>query len=248
MKNAILAIILTLFLTNCDSQTQETKTKNQIEINKIENWKTTNYIDSVQILLTNEYQLNESRAHGASSFLILAKGDTVLCTAKHLLGDAMGISPEIKTEKFDSALVYWKAFPRNNLLSSDTIYSTKIITKQTDSVDIILQNCVHGMENNIIVLKPRLSKAAQGEKFEIIGCQYSDSECHQRKYYATMDSYEEGKMFLISETKFIVPGFSGAPVIDSNGLVIGVLSGGGELEGELYLAIEPFSKIETYLK
>lgn len=232
----------------CNSQNQENKIETQIEESKRESWKIDNYIDSVQILLTNEYQLNESFGYGASSFLVKAKGDTLLCTAKHLLGEAMGISPEIKTENFNSALVYWKAFPRNNKLSNDTIFSNKLVTIQASSVDIILQECELGKGINIIVLTPRLSKALQGEKFEIIGCEYSDSECHQRKYYATMDSYEGEQILLKSETKFTPSGFSGAPVIDAHGLVIGVLSGGGDFEGELYLSIEPLSKITTYLK
>ena len=77
-------------------------------------------IDSCQILLTNEYEVNGSQSYGASSFLIKSKEDTLLCTAKHLLGEAMGISPEIKTDSFNSYDFKWLAYARNDTLSSDT--------------------------------------------------------------------------------------------------------------------------------
>lgn len=241
MSNKGLVIIFSLLIISCVSRSEKHKVKN-------ESWKLDNYIDSVQILLTNEYQFNTEYGYGASSFLIKAKNDTLLCTAKHLLGEAMGISPEVKTEKFNSIFVYWKAFPRSDKISNDTIFGTKLITEQANDIDIILQDCKLGKRNDIIALTPRFSKAKKGEKFEIIGCEYSNSECHQQVYYATMDSYEDGLILLKSETKFEANGFSGAPVIDSTGLVIGVLSGGGEFLGDLYLTIEPLSKIEFYLK
>jgi hypothetical protein len=239
IKNISATLILTLLLLSCNSKNKTDKTTN---------WKTDNYIDSVQILLTNQYNLNESSSFGASSFLVKAKNDTLLCTAKHLLGDAMGIIPEVKTDKFNSVLVSWKAFPRGDKLSKDTITGTKLVNEKIADVDIILQECKLGESNNIIALTPRFTRAKKGERFEIIGCEYTDFDCHQRSYYATMDSYESGLIALKSETKFEATGFSGAPVIDSKGLVIGVLSAGGEFEGDLYLFIEPLTKVKTYLQ
>jgi hypothetical protein len=235
----ILAILMILF--SCNSQKKEGE-------NSIEKWKTHNYIDSVQILLTNKYLLKESFGYGASSFLIKAKEDTLLCTAKHLLGDAMGIRPEIKTDSFNMNFKYWKAYPRQNNLSNDTIKGTRLINETVNDIDIIIQDCILGANNNIVVLNPRFTKAKFGEKFEIIGCEYSDFDCYQRQFNATMNYYEGGQIVMKSENNFDAVGFSGAPVIDSNGRVIGVLSGGGEFEGDLYLSIEPLSKIESYLR
>jgi hypothetical protein len=123
-----------------------------------------------------------------------------------------------------------------------------LITEQQNDIDIILLDCQLGKENAIIPLTPRFSKPIKEERFELIGCQYSDTECHQQNYFATMHSYVDGKIFLKSAVKFDISGFSGAPVIDSDGYIIGLLSGGGEIEGELYLVVEPISKVENYLK
>ena len=248
MKRIVLALLTGTLIIGCISQNQRNENEELTQEDKKEYWKVNNYIDSVQILLTNEYQLDQSLGNGASSFLIKAKRDTLLCTAKHLLGEAMGINPEIKTDKFNSSLKYWKAYPRNGKISKDTISVTKLITEKQNDIDIILLDGQFGKENNIVALTPRFSKIREEEKLEIIGCEYTDWDCHQRKYVATMYSDLDGQILLKSEDKFSPSGFSGAPVIDSNGLVAGLLSGGGEYEGDLYLTIEPISKIATYLK
>ncbi|MGH1384540.1 hypothetical protein [Kordia sp.] len=239
IKNLSTILLLAFLLFSCNSKHKESE---------LTNWKTENYIDSVQILLTNEYKFNEAYSSGASSFLVKAKNDTFLCTAKHLIGDAMGIDPEIKTDAFNSSLIYWKAFPRGDKLSKDTIIGSKLVNEKISDVDIILQECKLEQSNNILALTPRFTRAKRGERFEIIGCEYIDFDCHQRSYSATMDSYESGLLILKSATNFSANGFSGAPVIDSKGLVIGVLSGGGEFEGNLYVSIEPLSKVKKYLQ
>jgi hypothetical protein len=247
MKKIILLFISIPFLISSCGNSRHIVVASLVDENKPAEWKTNNYIDSVQILLTNEYQLNDSYGFGASSFLVKAGEDTLLCTAKHLLGSAMGISPEVKTNNFESSLKYWKAFPRQGLLSVDTIITTSLENKKVNEPDIILQKCRLGKSNNIVALTPRFSKARSGEKFEIIGCEYSDEFCHQRKYIATMDSYQNGSLLLKSDSIFTPSGFSGAPVIDANGFVIGLLSGGSDHEGKLYLWIEVLSKVKDYL-
>jgi len=243
---SISPFFVSLLIVSCSSESRPNPNELHSQENKSQPWKLENYIDSVQILLTNEYQLNKSYSYGASSFLIKAKGDTLLCTAKHLLGDAMGISPEIKTNKFNSSLKFWKAYPRNDLITNDTISISKLVTEKQNNSDIILLDCQIEKGNAIMPLTPRLSKPLKGERFELIGCEYSDSDCHQRRYFATMDSWEGGQILLKSEVDFTPSGFSGAPVLDSKGYVIGLLSGGGKFEGELYLAIEPMSRIKNY--
>jgi len=236
-----LSILILIIFFGCNTQTKE---KLNISIN---NWKKENYIDSTQILLTNEYNVRDSYSFGASSFLIKAKNETLLCTAKHLLGDAMGIIPEVKTDSFNELLKYWKAYPRNNTICSDTILGKSIVNKDINSIDVILQKCTIKPNSKIEVLYPRFSKIIKGENLEIIGCEYSDTECHQKKFKAIMDSYENGKIWIKSHSIFDASGFSGAPVIDNKGYVIGVISAGGEFNNELYLIIEPISKLKQYL-
>jgi predicted chitinase len=127
MNKSILTILVVLLSISCNSLEQKNNKGIIKQGVKSEPWKLENYIDSVQILLTNEYKLNNSFGYGASSFLIKSDLDTYLCTAKHLLGEAMGINPEIKTSRFNSSLEYWNAYPRSGKIANDTISVTKLI-------------------------------------------------------------------------------------------------------------------------
>ena len=214
-------------------------------------WKTDHYIDSTQILLTNEYMLNGSFGFGASSFLLRAKKNTpVLCTAKHLLGEAMGITPEVETDRFNHVLKYWYSYARQNTITDHTVHCARLINEEINDTDIILLEYKKDTTTlDFQILTPRLSKLHPGEKLELIGCEYSDLGCHQKKYNATLISYEADGMFVIKpETDFDVSGFSGAPVLDKNGYVVGVLSGGGIFNEEKYLWIEPLTKIREWLE
>ncbi len=236
-----LSVFIFILFFSCTSENKKASTYS------LEHWKTKNYIDSVQILLTNEYKIRDSYNFGASAFLIKAKKDTLLCTAKHLLGDAMGITPEVKTDSFNSLLNYWKAYPRNNTIANDTILGKTLVNKAINTTDIILQKCFIENNSKIQILQPRFSKIKKGEHLEVIGCEYSDFNCHQKSFSVVMDEYLSGQIWVKSKTKFDASGFSGAPVIDANGYAIGVISAGGEFGNELYLIIEPINKVKQYL-
>lgn len=191
-----------------------------------ESWMSDGFIDSTQILLTNQYSFRDLEKDGASSFLIASTEDTFLCTAKHLLGDAMGFIPEIPTIQFDTALDYWKAFPRTNKLSSDTVAIQSIINSRHSPKDVILLTCSIPSNSNLQVLQPRLSRIEVGETLYLIGCEYSDSECHQRLYETKLDAYYEGMLSFAIDSTVQLSGFSGAPILDEKGYVVGVLSAG----------------------
>lgn len=205
-------------------------------------------IDSVQVLLTNHFKLNDSETSGASAFLVEAKNDTLICTAKHLLGNAMGIEPEVDPSDFDSALVFWSVFTRANTLSDEELSVTRIITKKKNRLDAILLDYEPKDSLSLEVLKPRLTRVKKGETLYLIGCEYADQDCHQNLYALTFDEYLFGELYMTPEESFDLSGFSGAPVLDSNGYVVGVLSGGGESAGKTFLAAAPISGLKNYLE
>lgn len=66
-----------------------------------------------QILLTNEATFTGNRTlEGASAFLISYKNGVYAVTAKHLLGEAGGVEPEVKTAALARSLIKWQMSPR----------------------------------------------------------------------------------------------------------------------------------------
>lgn len=239
MKKLLIGIGMISFLfASCDKVAER---------NAKASWMKEGFIDSVQILLTNSYQVNDSYGRGASSFLILGEADTLLCTAKHLLGSDMGIRPEVKPSAFDEALKYWYVFPRNDKITDDSLTIRSIVTQEQNEKDIILLKGDFSKKHHIQPLRPRFTKLVIGEELYLIGCEYRDTDCHQRKYSVIMDSYEGREIVVQPDDELNFSGFSGAPVIDKKGFVVGILSAGGEYEGDTYLFLEPIKSVQEYL-
>jgi hypothetical protein len=67
-----------------------------------------------QLVLTHDAKFRgHSGLNGATAFLVrLPNGDTAAATARHLLGAAGGVSPELKATGIDSSLMDWRLHPR----------------------------------------------------------------------------------------------------------------------------------------
>lgn len=233
-------IISFIFLIGCSSNNQMKQPNNKWIILEENKWP--------QIVLTNSMQFKErEQAFGASAFLVCGSKDTFACTAKHLLGDAMGIVPEVSVDSFDLLLNDWKMYPRNNSKIKDTVEVSKLITLDKSKKDMILLK-VNNLDKEIEILKPYLESAALGELVKIIGCEYKDIDCNQKIFNAEVVGHEGSQIILLAKNKFEISGFSGAPAVNSNGNVIGLISGAAEEDGKLYIYVESISEISQYLK
>lgn len=242
LKALSLGIIISLALLSCGVD-------GSVELGPKQPWKNGNFLDSNQMVLTNSYGFKDGRsAIGAASFLVKGKKGTYLCTAKHLLSEAMGISPKIPTSNFNNLFDYWKVYARNDQLFSDTLNVISMRTNRPNASDIILMKCESTQGKHLLPLVPRFSRVGSDEVLEIIGYEYGDSSGNQQLFKVEMDEYDGGTLIVKAKTKFNAFGMSGSPVIDASGYVIGVLVGGGMFEGELYLTVEPLRKVKYYLK
>jgi hypothetical protein len=75
---------------------------------------TSEFVSKNQILLTNNAKFKgyENGMTGASAFLVKYNNRTIAVTARHLLGEAGGLDPEIKVQDLGKYLVYWKMYQR----------------------------------------------------------------------------------------------------------------------------------------
>lgn len=170
------------------------------------------------------------------SFLLDTGEDTVAVTAKHVL--TYFKSKTMNSVSFGNALKSWKMFPKDN--PDDVVVVGELINENTDeSIDGVpaaqdwLLFSVREESANIVPLRFRDKAFEAGEKVYIVGWRYSDKDCTQRIYEGNYVGTDDGTVLI--STKLLkhntMPGLSGAPVIDSDGCVIGLMSQKyGELE------------------
>jgi hypothetical protein len=185
-----------------------------------------------QVLLTNYayFKGHKEVMYGASAFLVNYRNKVYAVTAKHMLGPDMGIKPEIKPRDLNRYLIEWVMFPRIPVHPKTDTIKVRSGGLNYDSLDKdILLLEVTGPKG-IYPLTPAFTIPTRGDRLYIIGCPYSQRNCKQNIYPVTFERYEAETSMLdcIITMNFELAGFSGAPIVNANGKVVGVFTSGWE--------------------
>jgi hypothetical protein len=226
MKKHLTLLILALSLHNVFSQNK----------NIPEPWMKLPFNQAPQILLTNEGNFNgHTSMEGASSFLVQVDWDKddkkiYAITAKHLIGEDGGVSPEIKPINFNRVLKKWIMYPRNN--QKEFIEIEKLLDeKQSNSKIDILTFAIKNNATNIYPLKMSergMPLFKENEPAYIIGCPYKQKDCSQNVYKGTFLGYDKDEVKIVIQNvrpALDMSGFSGAPIVDKDGYVYAIVYG-----------------------
>lgn len=202
-----------------------------------------------QILLSNSAEfIDHSGLNGASAFLVKYQNKVYAITAKHLIGEAGGVEPEIKVNELNKYFKSWKMFPRVSIKpGTDTV----VIRKSKLNYDLLKKDIlfleVDNSDYNVFPLRIQFSLPIEGDKLYIIGCPYSEKNCRQNIYEVKFDSYdpETGMLISISNHKVEMAGFSGAPLVNSNGDVVGAVTSGWNENNTFYVGATFIKEIQN---
>jgi Trypsin-like peptidase domain len=178
-----------------------------------------------QLVLTNEATFDgHSPLHGASSFLMkLPDGEVVVGTAKHLIKKPGGVDPPITLADLDHVLTRWRVFPRTKselALEAKGIVESVAHESTNDWLMLHLAKEVSTLPSTPLV--PRPEPVDVGETVYLIGVSYEDKEVAQNVYKGVVTGRPRKNYFTYEfDPPVRIAGFSGAPIVDTNGLLVG---------------------------
>ena len=193
-------------------------------------WMYKPYSQWPQILLTNKAQFSGNRAlNGASSFLIKnSKGVVVLATAKHLLGPAGGVKPELNPILLNKEMKRWIVFPRTR---STGVIQVHGVSQHRDyrlhlsnfNQDVLILDIKKPKKFYSLPLDVSRKIPKVGDKVYLLGVPYTEKK--SQNVYQGKITQVSGDFFRYSiKPHADIRGFSGAPILDSNGYAIGVMT------------------------
>lgn len=213
----------------------------------VQNWMAEPFAKSPQVLLTNGATFRDGQhLNGASAFLVQVGQRQYAVTAHHLIGPGGGIEPAKVRSQLNEELASWKLFARQS--GSDTVRLDKLLNAaDTDSSDALVFS-VRGGKTRYRALTPRYDAPAKGELVYLIGCPYAEAGCAQNRYPVRVEDTSATTYLLTENESPDLSGFSGCPVVDEQGRVIGLLSSSVEFKsGKKYTVITPIAVVKDYL-
>jgi len=183
-----------------------------------------------QIAMVNEIEyIDQYFPVAGCAFLLEAGGDTVAATAKHVL--IYFKSNSMTTISFDNSLVRWNMHPKDS--PGDSVVVGRLINQDSaerieyapSSNDWLLFQ-IEERSPRIEPLRFRNRPLEEGERIFIVGWRYTDLDRPQVIYRGQVVSWGDGEVIISTEelSDNTIPGLSGAPVIDSDGRLIGLMS------------------------
>lgn len=156
-----------------------------------------------------------------SAFLIEYQGQNYACTARHVAEKAKRLKPKINSKTINQELDYWHIYPRKKgkpLIKIDSLLNTNV---QEDEWWIF---SLKNTDPKIAKLSIRETPVENGEAIFFPGCPYAEKKCRQNIYLGKVKKQSNKYLHIEYDPLANVAGFSGAPLLDAQGLLIGMLT------------------------
>jgi len=192
-----------------------------------EQWASKSPQEWPQLVLTHNAEFNgHSPLHGASAFLVKSQdGRTLAATAKHLIGPNGGVEPKISVADLNGAIRSWRMYPRtlpDQFVVAEKVGAGGLDGHNLDWLILTIKNTAEPLPATPLHLRPQPVQV--GENVYLIGCPYVEEACKQSVYAGKVTNRSGDRFRYDIDPPVDIRGFSGAPVIDGNGHVVGVMT------------------------
>lgn len=209
-------------ITHADDKPAPARTQKPLE------WSKKPPKDWPQFVLTHDASFKgHSPLKGASAFLMrMSDNDVLLVTARHLIGADGGVEPPVDLADFDKALTNWEAFPRTKPTARIAISGLAFPPEAGQRHDWLLLHLKDPKgQLPATPMRPRIKRAEAGDAAYLIGVPYSDAKSSQNVYKGRVTKRPSRNYFELEfEPAVKLAGFSGAPVVDQDGYLLGMMT------------------------
>ncbi len=178
-----------------------------------------------QLVLTNKATFSgHTPLVGCSSFLIkMPDGKVVMGSAKHLLTEIGGVVPDVVLGDLDASLTRWQIGPRNGFASAIDVKGIAETANNEAGHDWLLMELASpDTRLPCTPLVPRLKHVQVGETVYLVSVPSSDRISPQGFFKGVVTSRPSKHYFQYTfDTPVHIGGFAGAPIVDTDGLLLG---------------------------
>lgn len=191
------------------------------------------YMPWGKIVLNNQASFEKmGELNWGSGFLINYKNGVIACTARDFTGTTYTPGEMLLIKDFEKELKYWKMYISDN--PDCYVFMDSLIMKERmeKSFSIFLYSrpyltfSIKEMNSNIIALDPNLEKVKNTDTLYLVG--YDDA--HNLKIVegivetALNEKYADPEIRMKTDIFLYYNNFVGAPVVNKNGKVVGVIN------------------------
>ncbi len=190
------------------------------------------FIQWKKVVLKNDAEFTAGKMDWGSGFLIKYENDTIACTARDFTGTTYTRGEMLYIKDFEKEMKYWKMYVSDDPTQKvvlDTLFMREKIEKKYSIFlysAYFLTFSLKQNNNNLIPLEPDIRKIPNKDTLYIVGY---DKDHNLRIVQGIVETplnekYSEPEIRLKTDVFLYHSNFVGAPIVDKNGKVVGLVN------------------------
>jgi hypothetical protein len=190
-----------------------------------------------QIMLTNLADLHRrDPLEGASGVLVRGESGALYgVTVSHLLGALAPAGRDIAPASLKTYLKGWTFHRRDDEEAAITFRGVhdELFTRRFQSLDLLVLTKPENADSTPATsLRVASASRRPGDAVFVVGVPYDSPTQKQQVYACTVDAMSKDGITVSTTDNFDPSGFSGAPIVDKSGHLIGLVRGGSKADGK----------------
>lgn len=135
------------------------------------------------------------------------------------------MEPEISITNLNNVIKSWQISPRtlpDDFVRLEKVGASGLEDPNLDWLFLTIQQPDKELPATPLALRSRPVKV--GDQVYLVGCPYSESNCRQNVYLGKVTARQGDRFRYDIDPPVDLRGFSGAPILDANGHVVGVMT------------------------